>query len=229
MSNGHYRYKKESKIFSFLKEIIKLPMVLSLRILKTPKRFFFRNQAYEYFIHSYNTTWLNERIIEIPIILSFIEPKKRILEIGNVLSHYINIDWDVLDKFEKAEGVINEDVVDYIPDEKYDLIISVSTLEHVGFDDNKKDDNKISKALDNLRHNCLKTKGEIVVTLPIGYNKKMDEKLFANQLGFNEACFLRRISKNNEWEKIKKKDAVRGQYNYPYPAANVVCIGTIYR
>jgi hypothetical protein len=38
----------------------------------------------------------------------------------------------VLDKYEQAPGVINEDVVSFSPPQKYDLIVSVSTLEHVG-------------------------------------------------------------------------------------------------
>jgi len=32
---------------------------------------------------------------------------------------------------DETSGVINQDVVDYIPSEKYDLIIGISTLEHV--------------------------------------------------------------------------------------------------
>ena len=44
-----------------------------------------------------------------------------LLEIGNVLSHYFKWDHDVVDKYEKVEGVINEDVVDFRPSKKYDI------------------------------------------------------------------------------------------------------------
>ena len=63
---------------------------------------------------------------------------KNIFEVGSVLSHYFPINHDVLDKYEKGHGVINQDVVDFKPHNKYDLIVSISTLEHVGFDDNTK-------------------------------------------------------------------------------------------
>ena len=87
-----------------------------------------------------------------------------------MLSHYTNVTGDILDKFEKRKGVINTDVVNFRPKDKYDLIVSISTLEHVGFDDDKHDDYKIAEAIINLRNNCLKTGGIIVISLPIGYN-----------------------------------------------------------
>ena len=43
--------------------------------------------------------------------------------------------------------MINQDVVDFKTNEKYDLIVSISTLEHVGWDEEPRDDKKISKAL----------------------------------------------------------------------------------
>ena len=43
---------------------------------------------------------------------------------------------DVLDKYEKGNNVINDDVVSFSTEVKYDLIVSVSTLEHVGWDEN---------------------------------------------------------------------------------------------
>jgi len=60
---------------------------------------------------------------------------KNILEIGNVLSRHIKLEHDILDKYETAKGVINEDIVDFKSEKKYDLIISISTLEHVGWDE----------------------------------------------------------------------------------------------
>jgi hypothetical protein len=40
---------------------------------------------------------------------------RNVLEVGNVLSHYFPVHHDVLDKYEKAKGVINEDVVEFSP------------------------------------------------------------------------------------------------------------------
>jgi hypothetical protein len=110
------------------------------------KTFIFNGKTYYYFVHKYNTTWKNERAVEVPIIWDIVREHyrqgKRVLEVGNVLSHYFRIFHDVLDKYEVAEGVINQDVVDFKPAWKYDLIVSISTLEHVGWDEEPKEPEK---------------------------------------------------------------------------------------
>ena len=95
---------------------------------RRPETFVFRGESLRYFNHPYNITWANERTVEIPIIKREIDrhPGARILEVGNVLSHYFACEWDIVDKYENAPGVINADVVDYDPDNTYDLIISIS-------------------------------------------------------------------------------------------------------
>jgi len=95
----------------------------------------------------------NERAVEIPIIWHIVRENKgkRILEAGNVLSHYFRVDHDIVDKYERAEDVINEDVVNFQPSKKYDLIVSISTLGHVGWDENPKEPSKILKAIEHLK------------------------------------------------------------------------------
>ena len=59
-----------------------------------PKGFFiFRNRKLKYFLHSYTLTWMNERIVEIPIVLDYIKNSKaeKILEFGAVLSIIIRL------------------------------------------------------------------------------------------------------------------------------------------
>ena len=77
--------------------------------------FVFKGYTLNYFHHAYNKTWQNERAVEIPIIWGILTgyQGKRILEVGNVLSHYIPVEHDIVDKYEMAPGVINQDVVDY--------------------------------------------------------------------------------------------------------------------
>ena len=98
-----------------------------------------------------------------------------------MLSNYVHFQHDIVDKYEKAEGVINQDVVDFQPAEnendKYDLIVSISTIEHVGWDETPRDPKKIPRALENLTTKCLAPRGEIVVTLPLGYNTYLDKLL----------------------------------------------------
>jgi len=76
-------------------------------------------KRYLRFCARYNTTWRNERAIEIPVVYDIVAQETGdILEVGNVLSHYFHINHDVVDKYEKAEGVTNEDIVDYSPNKK---------------------------------------------------------------------------------------------------------------
>lgn len=98
-------------------------------------------------------TWHGERAVEIAIVLEMVKKYQgmNILEIGNVLSHHVKFEHDVLDKYEIAKGVINEDIVDFKSDKKYDLIVSVSTIEHVGWDEKPRDNMKILRAIENLK------------------------------------------------------------------------------
>lgn len=73
--------RKDNYPVSLLKFIIKIVIVSIIKIYKLNKNFMFKNIKLNYFIHSYNTTWLNERIVEIPIILSFISPFKGFLKL----------------------------------------------------------------------------------------------------------------------------------------------------
>jgi hypothetical protein len=164
--------------------------------------FIFKVIEYEYFYHPYNLSWANVRAVELPILIRKLKSYegKAILEIGNGLSHYMLTQWDIVDKYEKDIGVINEDVVNFKSQKKYELIISISTLEHVGFDESPKDPGKILIAIENLRKNCLREGGEIIVTLPVGYNPEMDKLLFLEKLGFDKKYYMKRISWNNKWK-----------------------------
>jgi hypothetical protein len=131
--------------------------------------------------HYFDTvkTWLGERAVELPIVMKIVRKYQdaNILEIGNVLAHHVQFQHDVLDKYETVNGVINEDVVDFKPKKKYDLIVSVSTLEHVGWDERPRDDMKIPRAIGNLRTLITPRSGTIIVTLPLGYNSALDKLL----------------------------------------------------
>ncbi|MDQ2905173.1 MAG: hypothetical protein ABI456_03855 [Ktedonobacteraceae bacterium] len=84
-----------------------------------------------------------ERAVEVPLAFDFLarrQSKERMLEVGNVLQYYENALSDVLcirgrriiDKFEVGYGIDNIDIINVDPEEKYQTIISVSTVEHVG-------------------------------------------------------------------------------------------------
>ncbi|MBT3913298.1 MAG: hypothetical protein HOF22_08895, partial [Verrucomicrobia bacterium] len=93
--------------------------------------FVFEGKSLPLFYHRYNMTWATERAVEVPIAQEFIErfAGKRVLEVGNVTQHYLDTAHTVLDKYERGPGIINEDIADYSPPERFDLILSVSTFE----------------------------------------------------------------------------------------------------
>jgi len=198
------------------------------KLFRSNRKFEFNGKKYRYWIHPYNYSWETERRVEIPIFLNLVKEfkGKNILEVGNVLSHYVNFKHDIVDKYEKAKGVINKDVVDFKPKKEYDLIISISTLEHVGWDDIPQDKKKASLAIKNLKK-LLKPKGTMVVTIPIGHNLYLDDLIKKKNTLFSEQYFLKRISKNNKWIEMEKKDIQNAKYGSPFPYANVVFIGII--
>ncbi len=151
------------------------------------KKFTFRNKKYSYFYHSYNITFFDERTVEIPIFAELVSSykNKRILEVGNVLSNYFKVDYDIVDKYDQAPGVINQDVVTYKTNKKYELIISISTLEHVGWDEVPRKPQKIFAAMKNLK-NLLTPHGFLIASIPLGYNSYLDTLLKKEKIGFNK-------------------------------------------
>ena len=106
------------------------------------QRFLFQGKSLRY-----NRIPLNnraERAVEIPIALDFLARSRRsndrLLEIGNVLQQYEGSPGmlpclhprRIIDKFERGTGVENHDLMDLDSAEKYQTIISISTIEHIG-------------------------------------------------------------------------------------------------
>lgn len=181
--------------------------------------------------HYFDTvkTWHGERAVEIPIVMEMVRKYqgKNILEIGNVLSHHVRFEHDILDKYEIAKGVINGDVVDFKSEKKYDLIVSISTLEHVGWDEKPRDDMKIPRAIENLKTLITSRGGTIIVTLPLGYNTALDQLLNNGIIRFSKQYHLVRISKGNEWKEASWDDVRVAKYNSPLPFANGLLVGII--
>jgi SAM-dependent methyltransferase len=153
------------------------------------KEFNFGGKTYRYFYHPYNHTWVNERAVEIPIVRESVLQNRTVLEIGNVLKHYYPFEHDVVDKYENGRGIVNQDVVDFSLGKKYDLIISISTMEHVGWDEEVKDRYKIPKSIENLKRH-LNDNGKIVITVPLKYNPFLDELIVKG--AFSNIRFLKR-------------------------------------
>lgn len=192
--------------------------------------FSLQGRKYQYFCSLPNSTWLNERSVEIPIMMDIVSKyhSRKILEIGNVLSNYFNFEHDIVDKYEIKDGVINQDVVDFKRPEKYDLIVSISTLEHVGWDEIPREEMKIPRVIQNLKGLVRPKDGMIIVTLPLGYNMALDRIIRDGLIQFTSEYYLRRVSKNNRWEEVSKKAVQNAKYvNGRYPHATGLLVGII--
>lgn len=224
----YWTITKVSRSTKITRLVVDYAALYFFKIFRKNRKFTFNKKRYKYFYHIYNRTVASERVVEIPIAVSIIEKykNKRILEMGNVLSHYIETAHDVLDKYELAPGVINEDVVDFRPKKKYDLIISVSTMEHVGWTyGEKKDSRKFLKGLKNIK-SMLKKGGFIVVTFPVGYRKDLTNLIKTSKMPLKEEYFMKRVSYLNEWKQVSKKEALKGDnYEGHFANANVLYIG----
>ena len=213
------------------------------RRFRSSEHFKFQGNTYHYFFHPYVTTWKNERAAIIPIIWNIVrksrEQEKRILEVGNVLSYYFKVDYDILDKYEIMKGAINEDVVDFNPLKPYDLIISIFTMSSVGWYEDiearrtgtsspsvsPQDSNKVLQAINNLKKH-LAPGGQIVVVHDLGYNPAMDNLLKSGQLRFDKHYYLKRIS-GYRWKEVEGLDLNEVKYDKSIPSANEVLIGVI--
>lgn len=183
-------------------------------------------RAYRYGVHLHNRSWRNERIVELPIVQAEIaaRPGARTLEVGNVLAHYVRHPHDVVDKYEPFPGVINEDIVDFRPPQPYGLVVSVSTLEHVGFDEEVRDAQKVLRAVEAIRR-LLAPGGCAVVTLPLGYNPELDRHLDAARLRFDRIGYLKRVSAANAWVESDWPGVRGSAYGRPFPCANALVVG----
>ena len=197
------------------------------RRFKSRRSFTARGVDYRYFYHAYNQTYCNERAVEIPIVWPIVQrvPPERVLEVGNVLSHYFSTRHDVVDKYERAPGVQNADVVDFRPAKAYDLIVSISTLEHVGFNEQPLEPGKPWRAIGHLRR-CLSPQGRLVITVPMGYNPHLDRMLESGRIPLDDPLCLCRISRDNRWREASWEEIRHARYGHPYRNANGLVVAT---
>ncbi|QOR55417.1 MAG: hypothetical protein SHS37scaffold145_68 [Phage 71_18] len=155
-------------------------------------QFTWQGQRLSYWDHPYNNTRNNERAVELPIVGAWLgwEEVRPGLEVGNVLGHY-RAPWPrrVVDLYEQAEGVENIDVLDI--EGRFPWIVSVSTVEHVGRDD---DTDRPWAAAAAIRHlyGLLEPGGRMLVTCPFGYNEHLDAAIVGYELGVTRQTVLRR-------------------------------------
>jgi SAM-dependent methyltransferase len=179
---------------------------------------------------AYHYTWLNERAVEVPLAadqLRTADPS-RVLEVGNVLAHYLPVSHSVIDKYERADGVHNVDVVDLDLPGPFDLILAVSTLEHVGLDEDVQDPDKPARAIEKLA-SALAPGGRLWCTFPVGYNDALDARLRDGSLGFTRLTALRRTGRANRWEQVPVEQVWGIDYDRLLFTAHAVVVAELVR
>ena len=197
------------------------------------RTFVLDGKRFSYFYHPHGSR-ANERCVEVPIGLSYLERYKPcdVLEVGNVISMYQPVFHNVLDKYDEQMGVVNEDVATFDTVKRFKLIFSISTLEHVGYDEwvgkSFSTPDKVLDSVDNLKR-LLADDGLLVVTMPIGYRNSLDERIFGNRFGFSSMFFLKRVSWSNRWVEISDKEAGNIRFDSPFPKANGLFVGVYHK
>lgn len=212
---------------------IEIAAYLYYRLFRSNKTFSFQGKKYHYFYHPYNRTIASERVVEIPLgkaVFNFyLSEKKHILEVGNVLSHYFPkypTYHAILDKYEKKPGVINQDVENCKLSAKYDLVISISTMEHVGWTyGEKRDLGKFLRSIENLKK-YLKKDGMMLITFPLFFREDLSKYIALKKMPFTKEYFMKRVSFMNEWIEVNREKALEGDgYDTHFANANVLYIG----
>jgi SAM-dependent methyltransferase len=167
----------------------------------------------------------SERAVEIPFAHAFYLGNRgpRTLEVGNVLANRFEppAGYDVVDKYEAGPRIRNEDIATFRASEPYDLILSVSTIEHVGLDEAEKDPAKPLRAIRNMA-GMLAPSGRLMITVPFTYNPAVDRMLQDAQFAFTQRYFLKRVCRWGCWAETTLEDALGRRYGSRYPCANAV-------
>ena len=193
-------------------------------------RFEFQGRSYPYLYHRYKRTWVTERTVEVPVMRELVRRHEgeRVLEVGNVLSHYGPHAHAIVDKYEQAPGVLNRDVMELDELGPFDLIVAISTLEHVGWDEHPREPDKALAAVQALRAK-LAPGGRLALTVPVGYNPSLDAALCAGEVPLTATGALSRVGAGTRWREVAPAEVQSASYDFLLYRANGVLFAFIER
>lgn len=188
-------------------------------------QFWGERHAYRY--GTYKVSWMTERAVEVPIGQAMVEAyrDRRILEVGNVLSHYGPVGHPIVDKYEAAPGVENLDVFELEPLGQFDLVVAISTIEHVGWDEAPRDPAKAPAALRELQRR-LAPGGRLLLTVPIGYHAGLEAAIRDGEFTFERAGALRRTGRT-DWQEVAPETVWGLAYDWLLYSARAVFVGLL--
>ena len=173
----------------------------------------------------HNWTWLNERAVEVSIAqsaLAAVEPS-RAIEIGAVLPHYGNNDHRVIDKYEVGDGIEQLDIFDLPAKPFYELVLCISTLEHVGWDEPDRDAELALAACEHLKK-LVAPGGELLITVPVGYHPRLDAAIRSGELAFDEVRAMRCEYPSMTWNEVAPSSVADATYDELIYRAEAVLI-----
>jgi hypothetical protein len=199
--------------------------------------FVYRGEQVHLYCHMYNLTYFNERCVELALAKRFLKGRPRpnyALELGNVLAHYENLDAlaprrTVVDLYERHKRVdANMDLFQWAEMAKgyFDSIVAISTIEHIGVDDDTDDPSRAVAAIEALR-SLLNPDGRLFVSFPAGHNAALDAALAGD--GPLDEALTQVLYHRVDWgvwvEVERGPDYVPPGYGVTQPWAEAVWIG----
>ena len=193
-------------------------------------QFSFGGQSYPYLFHRYKHTWLTERAVEVPIVQALVDRHRseHVLEVGNVLSHYRPQRHLVVDKYERAPGILNRDALDLDDLAPFDLVVAISTIEHIGRDEEPRDPRLAIEALRRLEA-LLAPGGRLVATVPVGYHRQLDDALRTGEVALTRGAALRREALGGHWTEVAPQEVWGTPYDFLLYSARAVFFAEIER
>ncbi len=169
-----------------------------------------------YFDHPHNETIINERCVEIPVALRFLDLFKDsdFIEIGAVLPYYIKSNHPVVDPIDRRSTIKEyAENVDF----SNKSVLSISTIEHIGRGDYHMQ--KVDGLAQEVLSKIYNTSKACLISWAVGYNKPLDSYV-KNSNEFNY-IFQQRVEKD-KWVVSEETHNFDAQYGKPFHNGNAV-------
>lgn len=166
--------------------------------------------------------WRTERGLELALATRAVAGYRpnEILEIGNVLAPAgVLSGHTVVDKYEEGPGVLNVDIVEYQPERTFGLVISISTLEHVGWDETPREPDKASGAL----HHLAGLGNALMISIPVGHHRQLEAAFIDGP--FDSVTLAVKTSRLGRWERRPLDQCANVEYNAPFAYGNGILVG----